>query len=315
MVATAAAAGIATAATGEPAASSERGPAALSDPRQEQPPAAAPVALRRTAFASAHVLGEAGIGPGVLDAEWQLPATPAAGLVLLQHGFTRRCANLRTTAQRLAAQGLATLCLNAEMARGNPELAEELATALGDGSLRLPDGTPLPARIVVGGHSAGALFAARVGARLAVRAPQRLAGALLLDPVGGTALADALAAIVAAGRPLRVVLAPSGRCNARHLALPALLQAQRALREAGGDGFVGVQLATGTHADAEGEDTDGVAIAACGPPQPANVEHLRALATDWALDMVEGTRRRGAYPGGEALQAAIGDGSVLAIGP
>ena len=58
-----------------------------------------------------------------LDAEWHLPAAVPAGLVLVQHGFARRCANLRTTARRLADQGAMTLCIDAEMAGGNPALA------------------------------------------------------------------------------------------------------------------------------------------------------------------------------------------------
>ncbi|MDE2275252.1 MAG: hypothetical protein KGK09_03045, partial [Burkholderiales bacterium] len=51
-----------------------------------------------------------------VDTEWLLPPAPVAGLVLLEHGFGRSCANLRGTASRLMQQGLMVLCLDADMA-------------------------------------------------------------------------------------------------------------------------------------------------------------------------------------------------------
>ncbi|MDE2564263.1 MAG: hypothetical protein KGL50_00635, partial [Burkholderiales bacterium] len=51
-------------------------------------------------------LAPAGIA---VDAEWLLPPAPAAGLVLLQHGFDRSCANLRGLAASLRQRGLVVL--------------------------------------------------------------------------------------------------------------------------------------------------------------------------------------------------------------
>ncbi|MCZ8173582.1 MAG: alpha/beta hydrolase [Burkholderiaceae bacterium] len=235
-------------------------------PPPQTPPAGVTRAFDRLPLAGA-----------VLDAEWHLPAGEPRAWVLLQHGFARRCANLRGTAAELAAQGVATLCLNADqdagVAGGAPQLAEALARWWLSPAARAPDGRAAPPRVVVAGHSAGGLFAARVGAAVAAQAPERLAGALLFDPVGGAALRQALLAM--AGRPLHATLAPPVPCNARQLARPALQAAGVALVEPPG----------ATHVDAEGEDGDSAAVRACreGPPRPEAVAALRRWAAA-ALD-------------------------------
>lgn len=241
------------------------------------------------------------VAPGgeALDAEWHLPAGPEGevrALITLQHGFARRCANLRSLARAFAQAGFATLCVNADMARGAAPLAQALAAALhaawqrdgsadalapGDaGAVALvpPDGRALPARVLVAGHSAGGLFAAHLGAALAQRAPERLAGALLFDPVGGDELARALVTLRGdVARPVLALLAPPTRCNAQQLARPALSSA------AGGASIV--DLADGTHLDAEGEDTEAIAVWACreGWPRAEVVQRLRETALVWAL--------------------------------
>jgi acetyl esterase/lipase len=226
-----------------------------------------------------------------LDVEWHLPAAEPRALLTLQHGYTRRCANLRHTASGLAAAGFATLCLNADMAHGAPALAAALGQALAGAAFGLPDGRALPSRVLVAGHSAGGLFAAHLGAELQRRVPERLAGALLFDPVGGAALAEALGTVSAGGlRPVRALLAPPSRCNANQRARQALTQVADAARAAGHDPFVGLELRAATHLDAEGEDTEAVAVWACreGPPQAQAVALLRALAAGWAQQMVAG---------------------------
>jgi hypothetical protein len=270
-------------------------------PASAPPPGAGvPTAI---AFGRFEFAGEA------LDTEWHLPAGDGAGLVLVQHGFARRCANLRTTAQRIAAHGAMTLCVDTGPVGDTAALADALAAAILHG-LTAPDGRAVPPRVVVAGHSAGAAFAARVGRALAWADASRLGGAVLFDPVATRGFADNLEAIADGGRrPVYAVMAASGSCNARHNALPALQRVADAARAAGGDGFVGVELTQGsTHVDAEGEDSDALAVLACrqGPPSPANTEALRTLAARWALDLLRGTREADAYPGRpyvDALQA------------
>lgn len=205
-------------------------------------------------------------------AQWTYPAGRAEVLLVLEHGFARRCSHLKTTARRLADAGALVLCLDVPMAGGNPALAEALAGWLA-GDLRDPQGRALPPRVVVGGLSAGAAFAARLGARLDALAPQRLAGALLLDPVATPSLGEDLQRIAQQGRrPVLALLAPPHACNAMNNVLPALRAA----------GIEPVMLGpAATHLDAEGEDGDWVGEQACGRALPAQSESLRAQAAAW----------------------------------
>jgi pimeloyl-ACP methyl ester carboxylesterase len=114
--------------------------------------------------------------------EWWLPEGEAPALVTVHHGFARNCGAVRETARQIARRGLMTLCVDATMAGGNPALADALAAALLAG-LITPQARVLPQAIVVSGHSAGASFAIRLGRTLAALAPERVAGAVLFDPV------------------------------------------------------------------------------------------------------------------------------------
>lgn len=229
-------------------------------------------------------------GEQALAARWTLPTGSTRGLALLQHGFTRRCANLAGTMRHWAEAGLAVLCVDVSGVSGAAWLPDELADTLADDRLGLPGGEPLPRRIVVAGHSAGATFAARVGARLAQRSPARLAGAVLLDPVASPGLAKALAAVSSMGsRPVLAALAQPGPCNADGSAGPVLSALRARLQAGGADGFVGVRFGAGsTHVDAEGEDTGALAVQACGQgePQAPFVHALRELGVGWAVAMV-----------------------------
>jgi hypothetical protein len=238
-------------------------------------------AAQRLAFSQLEQAGQ------VLDVEWQLPAARPWAWLLLQHGFMRRCANLRHTAARLTHAGVATLCVNvADLSAGAPATARAAAQRLLGPTAVDPDGRSRPARVIVGGHSAGALFAAHVGAALQAAEPDVLAGALLFDPVGGTALGDDLSAVAAQGqRPVLALQAPPMKCNARHLARPALqrLADEAAANSGGHEPQVWVWPAGATHVDVEAEDTEVVAVWACGDgwPQTANVEALRRASLAW----------------------------------
>jgi dienelactone hydrolase len=245
------------------------------------------------AAAGAIVTGQLEVDGIAYGATWYLPQADAGALLLLQHGFSRRCSHLRETTRQLMGAGLMALCIDADLAGGNLPLAEALAARLVDGAPRglgAPGGRALPQRIVVGGHSAGGRFAARVGAQLAQLAPQRLAGALLFDPVATAGFDADLRRVSDAGRrPVLALLAAAHPCNARLNALPALRQVRQEALAAGRDGFVGVLAGAGaTHADVEGEDSDWLAAVACGRPLPAQVAQLRALALRWARAMASG---------------------------
>jgi pimeloyl-ACP methyl ester carboxylesterase len=233
------------------------------------------------------------VGGQEIEASWHWPEASPQGLVLLQHGFSRRCANLRGLASAIAGSGWLVLCLNADMAGGNPRLARTFAQALLQGRVVAPDGGPLPQRWVAAGHSAGGAFAKALTAALAVAQPGRVARLLLLDPVGVTAVP---------ATPTLALLAPPMACNTMQQSLPALLAAP------GAEVF---QLpADATHMDAEGEDTDAIARAACSPrePQPANVALLREIARRWiagdAQPLIEAALRDGRLTSLRAARAA-----------
>jgi hypothetical protein len=254
--------------------------------------------------------------PDGVDAIWLLPPGPAVGLISVQHGFARRCEHLRGTLAALAQGGLIVLCLNAEMAGGNPLLAQALALSLRDG-LVPPGRSDGPLRWVIAGHSAGGLFASHLGAVLAREAPDRLAGALLFDPVSGAGFADNLQAISQGGvRPVRAISASASGCNAMNNAGPALAAVFQSERSAGVQAFVGLQLVDrATHLDAEGENTSALAVWACGQgvPRPDNVVLLRTLATAWARDMLLGRVTPEVQRGGVVVEQALADGQAVPI--
>jgi hypothetical protein len=256
------------------------------------------------------------VGGSDREVVWGLPAGPAIGLAVIQHGFSRQCRHLAGLLEVLVAQGIVTLCVDASMAGGHPALADALAELLVAG-IATPDGAPLPERVIVGGHSAGAVFAARLGANLARLAPHRLAGALLFDPVAAGSFAADLRALAAQGaRPVRTVSAAAGACNAGHSAYPALRAVQSEAAAAGRDTFVGLELTDrSTHVDAEGDNSDLLAWAACrqGRPQPANVQTLRALAAAWAADLLRGTRTPAIHPGGAGVEGLRAQGRAALI--
>lgn len=203
------------------------------------------------------------------DLHWLQPAQPASTLVVLAPGFARRCSHLNGLSLALRDAGLAVMCIDAPMAGGNPALADALGGWLAAG-LPAPPWGPPPPRVLVAGHSAGAAFAARLGAQLQALAPQRLAGALLLDPVPGTSFAADVQVLAQAQVPLQALVAAPHACNAGGRAVALLPPA--AIVQAGPGS---------THVDAEGDDSDALARAACGTPDPAQVRALRDAAVRW----------------------------------
>jgi hypothetical protein len=251
--------------------------------------------------------GEWPIGDSALRTHWRWPAEAGrlAGWVVLQHGFTRQCHHLAGLRDSIARQGWAVLCIDLPAAAGSVELARDLAGALQDGRVA-PPGLEAPERLVAGGFSAGAVFAARLGAALARQSPEALGGVLLLDPVNAPGFAADLQAVVGdARRPVLAILANPGRCNAQGSAVAPLRQVAGqpgAQGPAGSGGAVTVVrlVRSSTHVDAEGEDTTDLAIGLCrqGPPLAPNVQALRALASAWLASL--DPPRRGSPAAGAA---------------
>jgi hypothetical protein len=276
-----------------------------------------------TVLSSRAPLGVACPASPAIEAEWHFPATrPALGLVWLQHGFARRAANVRDLAVHLARQGLVVVApdlgsFDAECGLHGPALAAGLAQAFADS--RSPDSPfpvaaraaaaaaglpplPLPETLGFVGHSAGATTVLTVAARLRALAPgeaPRLRSIVLLDPVDDAAR-ELQAALLALGPGLaKAIAAPPGWCNAFGAASAGL--------DALEHGFAGVEVAGGSHCDAEGATSDLVCAFLCGASQPVPLELLRALAANWLLGEMTGSRNPDTYPGGtwlEALRAA-----------
>jgi hypothetical protein len=257
------------------------------------------------------------IGGTVYDVTWGVPTAAPLALAVVEHGFTRRCDNLRGLLDTLVDAGLLTLCINANMTAGNPALADALAALMVGEGLLGPDGQPVPARTVVGGHSAGGAFAVRLGSQLAQQAPGRLAGAVLFDPVAAAGFVEQIRTLGGFGqRPVLAVSANASGCNAQNNSYAGLRAAAADATAAGGDGFVGVQLIRdSTHVDVEGPDSDLLGWVACrqGPPRPANVRALRDLAAIWAADLARGSRTPDAYPGGARYEALVERGRAIPI--
>lgn len=257
------------------------------------------------------------VGGTSYNVDWYLPAGPAYALVTVQHGFSRGCGNLRDTSKRIMATGAMVFCMNANVSGGAPATAEALADTLVSGNVRTPDGRVVPYKIVVGGHSAGGHFASRLGWKLAALAPDRLAGAVLFDPVAAAGFTDNLVAISANGaRPVYAVTSNPGTCNTFNNAYGALRQVRNTAMSNGRDGFVGIQLTSwSTHVDSEGNNTDFIGYSSCTQlaPRSYNTAYLRDLSGQWAFDIANGTRNATAYPGGDYIQALIGMGRAKLI--
>lgn len=251
------------------------------------------------------------------NVDWYIPSTPAAALMTYQHGFSRGCGNHRDTSKRIMGRGIMVLCLNASMSGGNPELAHALGDLIASRTLVAPGGVPVPASTIVGGHSAGGHFASEVGKQLAIVGYPDLKGAVLFDPVAQSGFTDNLVAISNYGqRPVYAITANGSVCNMFNNAYGALRQVSNTARGNGRDGFVGLQLTSGsTHVDSEGNNTDFLGYTACLnlPPKSSNTAYLRDLSAAWVNDIARGTRDTNAYPGGSYVQSLFSNGKAKTI--
>ena len=69
---------------------------------------------------------------------------PASALMLVQHGFSRGCGNVRNTSKAIMEKGVMVLCLNADMWGGNPTLGVQFGDLLSSRAIVPPGGKSLP---------------------------------------------------------------------------------------------------------------------------------------------------------------------------
>jgi hypothetical protein len=259
------------------------------------------------------------IGGSSYSVDWYLPNATATGLMLVQHGFARNCARQRNTSKAIMQKGLMVLCVNANMSGGNPTLGNALGDLLTSRGFTAPGGKAIPTKYIVGGHSAGGHFASVVGARLAANKYAGLRGAIMFDPVASDGHGANLQAISAGGtRPVLSVAARPSLINLFNNSFGDL----RALANT----FVGVQLVwTGytifgpyggsCHTDSEGDNGDAIGNIASGcTPSTTQTARLRDLSSNWASDLIKGTRTTAYWCTNSSNKASCGSKITALVG-
>lgn len=232
--------------------------------------------------------------------DWYLPNGTASALMVLQHGFSRGCGNLRGTSKAIAEKGVMVLCVNGDMTAGNPALADALGALLVARTITPPQGKPLPQRYLVGGHSAGGHFASELGAYLDGVGYPSLAGAILFDPVAAEGFSANVAAISDGGaRPVLAVTARPSVINLFNNSAEALVNLANpyvGIQLVWGSYFLGSPVGGSCHIDVEGENTDiiGVAGALCSP-SATQTARLRDFGSAWAKDLATGSHTAAYY--------------------
>lgn len=259
------------------------------------------------------------IGGSSYSVDWYLPNGTPAGLMLVQHGFARDCSKQRNTSKAIMEKGLMVLCVNANMSGGNPGLGNALGDLLTSRGFTAPGGRAIPTQYVVGGHSAGGHFASVVGARLAANGYSGLRGAVMFDPVASDGFGGNLAAISAGGtRPVLSVAARGALINLYNNSFGQLKDLANT--------FVGVQLVwTGfnilgpyggsCHTDSEGDNGDAIGNIASGcTPNSTQTARLRDLSSNWASDIVRGTRNAAYWCSNASNKATCGSKITALVG-
>ncbi len=269
---------------------------------------------------------------------WYLPDAPPTGLLWLQHGFARSAQNLDGLARSYAAQGflIASTSIDSFSVAGcsvsynladNKVFVAAMATVFGDAdepagalahSLNRANAMAhrsiaMPPRMIFSGHSAGGEFvvtAADALRRSDLIGYRRLQGLVLLDPVNsfqGNNFRTAVTELSTADLLIRVISTPPSLSNNFGSAVRILEHSTR-------QPFLGVQLTTGVHIDAEGESTDIIGIASqLAAPRPRNVRVIRTLAPHWADDLVTGHRTPAFYPGGSYYQRLVQSNTITTL--
>ena len=276
------------------------------------------------------VLVDCGTGGTSVPTDWYFPVpNPNLGLVWVQHGFSRANNQFTDLATKIAAEGYvvfatslapgATGCsMNNEgflsdFARlfpdlGNPSgsLRTSAAIAANEAGTSLAS---LPTLFAFAGHSAGGASIAWVAKELVTTYPATgasLRGLAFLDPVessSGALIASALPSLAA--KRMTTISSPPYSCNSNASGTALLAALPRP--------FVGVELTSGCHCDAEGASTDALCTLFCGTPQAANVSALQTLATKWIGDFFAGTYTPAYYPAGAYYEGQLGAGRIRTL--
>lgn len=247
------------------------------------------------------------VGSSSYSADWFFPASGAVGVMIFEHGFSRGCGNIRGTAIEIMRKGVMVVCLNASMQGGNPTLGTDLGNALADRAVAPPGGAAMPELIVVGGHSAGGHFATEVGRQLVQRGYAGFRGAVLFDPVSASGFAANVQAISGGGlRPVLSVTANGSICNSSNNSQGDL----QALPNA----YVGVKLtSSSSHVDVEFGNSDSLSQISCGNIQSYNAVALQTLSSNWASDLLRGTRTAAYYEYGSYVTGLQSQGRAVPI--
>ena len=260
------------------------------------------------------------VGATSYNVDWYLPNAQASALMLLQHGFSRGCGNLRNTSKAIMEKDVMVLCLNADMSGGNPGLGNELGTLLANRNFAPPAGKLLPVNYIVGGHSAGGHFASVVGKRLVDLGYPNVKGAILFDPVASGGFSENLLTLAQGGNAevLTIAARPS-LANLSNNAFGALASLPNQ--------YVGLQLVwerfiwgiwpTGgsCHTDVEGENGDIIGNIAAGcTPNSTQVSRLRDFGANWARDLGTGSRTAAYYCDNASPQVNCGSKVTNLVG-
>lgn len=259
-----------------------------------------------------------------VDADWFIPAvTNPAGVVFLQHGYTRDNVDISALAKAVASQtGSLVVAPLISSSSSNPywirgtatpgaiaalfgaNIAALTASAAAAGYTR-----PLPAKFVLAGHSAGGNLVSLAGG--AAAANTGLKGVLLLDAFNyNTDMVTGLSKIPSAV-PVYTISAEPCPCNGSDSGTKALLQVRRGQ-------FVGVRMVRGEHIDAEGSSGDLIGKLACGFPRSGYPAALQTIAAGYVFDMFAGLGpdspgRTGIYPA-QGVTVQVGTAPVVRLG-
>ncbi|MEO9326973.1 alpha/beta hydrolase [Gordonia aurantiaca] len=300
---------------------------------------ATPVSHPRVDMSTSSVATECAGTPIRVAVRWYFPPGRPSALVWLQHGFSRTAANLDALARAYAAAGFLVAsptldsvnlggCAVAYNVVDNAAFAQTIGGVFGSGAdtgtslatglrrardaARRPDVT-VPYRMVFAGHSAGGEFvvvAADALRRSDPAAYRRLAGLMLFDPVNsffGTHFASAATSLGDDDLPVRVIASQPSLSNSFGSGVSLL---QRTTRRR----FLGAQLVTGIHIDAEGDSTDLVGeLSELAVPRPRNGRVIRNLAIGWSSDMVTNSVTPTHYPGGDYYDLLVATRTVTTL--